>query len=243
MRIAAFGDVHGNRFGLESVAQDIGEHAPDLWINLGDQLFGGADPAGAFLLQRELRGRHDVAEVRGNTDERLGLSPGDAGAKRGALDWLHEVLPAGAGDHVAGLPLTRTLLDGRVLAAHGSPGSAWEYLLLDGGRWADDETVTQRLQGHPDATLVLVGHSHLEHLRQLGGCTVVNVGAVSRQKDGSPLARWALLEERGGGWNVTFRRVPYDLEAAARWAEEHAPFGASEARQLRTGRAGRDKDT
>ena len=65
---------------------------------------------------------------------------------------------------------------------------------------------------------------------------MVNCGAVSRQKDGSPLARWVLLEGEGDAWNVTFRRVPYDVEAAARWAEAHAQGGAQEARQLRTGR-------
>ncbi|MDO4264815.1 MAG: metallophosphoesterase, partial [Deinococcus sp.] len=79
------------------------------------------------------------------------------------------------------------------------------------------------------------GHSHREHLRQLGPLTLVNCGAVSRQKDGDPQARWALLEGGSGRWNVQFRRVPYDVEAAATWAEAHACQGAKEARQLRTG--------
>ena len=64
----------------------------------------------------------------------------------------------------------------------------------------------------------------------------VNAGAVSRQKDGDSSARWVLLEQRGNLWNVQFRRVAYDTEAAAQWALTHAPDGEQEAQMLRTGR-------
>lgn len=236
MNIAVFGDVHGNRFALEAVLKDMEAHRIDEWVNLGDQLFGGADPAGAFALQRELHDRYGVKEVRGNTDERLGEALTPATEKREMLQWLHSVLPAGAGAYVANLPTTATLAGGQVLAAHGSPSSAWEYLLRDGKSWASDELVLQRLGDTTEARVVVVGHSHLEHVRQIGGLTVVNCGAVSRQKDGSPLARWVLLEGEGDVWNVTFKRVAYDVDAAAAWAEAHAYAGDKEARQLRTGK-------
>lgn len=93
MRLAVFGDVHGNRFALEAVVQDIERHAPDAWVNLGGQLFGAADPAGAWQLQRELKSRHGTLEVRGNTDERLGQPLTEAAEKRKMLAWLHDVLP------------------------------------------------------------------------------------------------------------------------------------------------------
>jgi predicted phosphodiesterase len=48
MKIAVFSDVHGNRFALEAVLQDISSHKPDLMLNLGDTVLGGADPAGAL---------------------------------------------------------------------------------------------------------------------------------------------------------------------------------------------------
>lgn len=238
MRIAVFGDVHGNRFALEAVVQDMERHAPDAWVNLGDQVFGGADPAGAWRLQQDLKARYGVLEVRGNTDERLGQPLTDVTEKRETLAWLQGVLPEGAGADVAGLPTGVTLAGGHVLAAHGTPDSAWAYLLRDGKAWAGDDLVRERLGEVGQAHVVVVGHSHLEHLRQLGPLTVVNAGAVSRQKDGSPLARWVLLEGEGEVWNVTFRRVPYDVEAAARWAEEHAPGGGKEAADMRTGRRG-----
>ncbi|MFC4455316.1 metallophosphoesterase family protein [Deinococcus sonorensis] len=235
MKIAVFGDVHGNRFALEAVAADIERHAPDAWVNLGDQLFGGADPAGAWQLQQQLKARHGVLEVRGNTDERLGHPLTETTQKREMLAWLHSVLPEGAGATVAGLPTRVTVADGAVLAAHGTPDSAWTALLRDKSGWAGDELVLSRLDDPGPARVVIVGHTHLEHVRQLGPLTVVNAGAVSRQKDGSPLARWVLLEGEGDRWSVAFRRVAYDVEAAAAWAEQHAHKGRKEAAQLRQG--------
>ncbi|MDK2014666.1 MULTISPECIES: metallophosphoesterase family protein [unclassified Deinococcus] len=235
MKIAVLGDVHGNRFALEAVTRDIEAHQPDAWVNLGDQLFGGADPAGAWHLQQRLRAQHGVLEVRGNTDERLGQPLTETTEKREMLAWLHRQLPDGAGAHVAALPTAVSLTDGEVLAAHGTPDSAWTYLLRDGKAWASDDLVRERLGDIGTARVVIVGHSHLEHVRQIGSVTVVNAGAVSRQKDGSPLARWVLLEGGDGLWTVTFRRVPYDIEAAAQWAQAHAYHGAKEAAQLRTG--------
>lgn len=237
MKIAVFGDVHGNRFALEAVMADTLRHTPDTWVNLGDQLFGGADPAGAWSLQQALKSQHGVLEVRGNTDERLGEPLTDSTEKRAMLEWLHSVLPDGAGAYVAGLPTSVILADGAVLAAHGTPDSAWTSLLLDGKTWASDALVLERLGDIGEARVVVVGHSHQEHLRQIGALTVVNVGAVSRQKDGSPFARWVLLEGEGDRWNVTFRRVAYDVEAAALWAERNAYHGEKEAAQLRSGRS------
>ena len=72
MRVAVFGDVHGNRYALEAVLKDMEAHKVDEWANLGDGLFGGADPAGAWTLQQEIKEKYGAKEIRGNTDERLG---------------------------------------------------------------------------------------------------------------------------------------------------------------------------
>lgn len=238
MKVAVFGDVHGNRFALEAVLRDMEAHQPDEWVNLGDQLFGGANPAGAWELQQRIKEKYGAAEIRGNTDERLGEELTPETKKREMLEWLHAVLPEGAGKYVANLPTSATLAGGQVLAGHGTPTDPWTYLLRDGKAWASDELVMQRLGDVGDARVVIVGHSHLEHVRQIGKLTVVNCGAVSRQKDGTPLARWVLLEGEGEVWNVTFKRVAYDVKSAAAWAEEHAHDGEKEAQQLRTGREG-----
>jgi hypothetical protein len=51
---------------------------------------------------------------------------------------------------------------------------------------------------------------------------------------GAPHARWALLERRPAGWQVSLHAVPYDWEAAAAQAERNGR--PDWAHGLRTGR-------
>ena len=216
--------------------EDIHTFEPDEVLNLGDTVWGGADPAGAGALQQEFLAR----TVRGNTDEFLLADVGELRPKTREYRAFVEGWLGGVPEALRTLPLTATAADGEVLVAHGRPDSAWHALFLteENGkaRQAEPEELLQRVQGWPKARVVVVGHTHLEMLASREGVTFVNAGPVSRQKDASPFTRWLSLERRGGAWTVGFRRVPYNWEAAARWAQEHAMNGESEARQLRTGR-------
>ena len=101
----------------------------------------------------------------------------------------------------------------------------------------------------PDAyrPLLLCGHNHLQRSMRLpAGGLVVNPGSVgwpAYQDDepyphvmeaGSPHARYALVDDASGTWEVEMRSVVYDWEAAARIAEGNARPDV--ARALRTGR-------
>lgn len=226
MRLAILTDVHGNRFALDAVLEDLRATSPDAVHNLGDTVWGMADPAGAWALQRE----HAPPTVRGNTDEFFLADPSELEAETRAYREFLEGQLGGVPTELAALPLTATAADGEVLLAHGSPADAWESLFA----LSEDERLA-RVRGWPGARVVVVGHTHTEAVWTRGGLTFVNAGAVSRQKDGDPTARWVLLECRAGVWNVTFRRTPYDTEAAARWATDHAPDGGAEAYMVRTG--------
>ena len=122
--IAAFSDAHGNSLALEAVLKDIQAQAPDLIVNLGDQVWGQVDPLGAYHLQADLQ----AVEVRGNNDEKPLLSNLPAFESRYA-SWLAERVPAEALRRLGELPVQAPLLDGTVLAAHGTPSSPWQLLL------------------------------------------------------------------------------------------------------------------
>ncbi|MBB5232742.1 metallophosphoesterase family protein [Deinococcus budaensis] len=226
MRLAILTDVHGNRFALEAVLEDLRGQAPDAVHNLGDTVWNGADPAGAWALQR----KHAPPSVRGNTDEFLLADPARLDPETRSHRAFLERELGGIPPELAALPLTAPAGNGEVLLAHGSLVDAWQALFHLSG-----EERAAQVRAWPGARVVVVGHTHTEGLFTQGGVTFVNAGAVSRQKDGDPTARWVLLERRAGVWNVTFRRVPYDVEGAARWAAKHLPDGAQEARVLRTG--------
>lgn len=236
MRIAVLTDVHGNRFALEAVLDDIRSASPDVIANLGDQVLGFADPAGAYAI---LRGLGSV-NVRGNCDELYAARLEELEEARADVEELRTLLPVESVEALGSLPLTATLADGEVLLCHGSPSTPWVGLLAvrEGHSWRDAtrEELRERLAEHASARVVVVGHTHTEHLRLLGSTTLVNSGPVAYQNDGNPAARWTLLERRRGGWSVTFRRVAYDVETAARWIEERHPDKARDAAHLRDGR-------
>lgn len=229
MRLAVFGDVHGNAFALRAVLNEIGAEAPDHIVNLGDSVWGAADPAQAWALQQE----HALPTVRGNTDERVaGLRAG----KEQMRAWVLSQVPQDVPETLAALPVHADFSDGEVRVAHGSPRSPWEDLMLtetEGGqtRPAHFSEIRERLDGFSSESggrVCVVGHTHREMLSVVDGVTVVNAGPVSRQKDGLPLARWVLLTRRHGHWTVEFRRTAFDVAGAAAWARAHAPAQMAE---------------
>ncbi|MEU4424880.1 metallophosphoesterase family protein [Actinoplanes sp. NPDC024001] len=109
------------------------------------------------------------------------------------------------------------------------------------------DEVVQRLGDVSGYRLVLCGHTHLAgSVRLPDGTLVVNPGSVGwpayadevpfahRMEAGSPHARYAVVDDVSGRWEVSMRSVAYPWERAARFAEG---FGRADvAFALRTGR-------
>lgn len=233
MRVAVISDVHGNAYALEAVLREIEQASPDLIVNLGDQIEGSANPALAAELQAAL----GAVEVRGNNEEKLW-----PGGRRNALSvqygaWLAEQVPAATLAHLAALPLTARV--GELLICHGTPESAWDSLLWvwdqDGFYRSRDPRELRRLTEPLGAEVVLCGHTHRPGATRVGDTLVVNGGSVSDQVDGDPRARWTLLEQERGHWNVDFRATAYDIEQAVEWSRKHSPFGEFQAKMLYSG--------
>ncbi|RZJ25601.1 MAG: metallophosphoesterase [Haliea sp.] len=136
-------------------------------------------------------------------------------------------------------------LEEDVLMVHGTPGSDLVYWLetvtpgmgRDGSRGMREATadeVVQRLAaGGLDAgraSLVLCGHTHIPRAVQCGATLIVNPGSVGlqayedahphphRTENGSPHARYALVERSNAGWSVEHRAIAYDWHAPAQLA-------------------------
>ena len=245
MTLAILSDIHGNRWALEAVLEDLQGTDVDATINLGDSLWGVLDPAGTadILMSRTMR------SVRGNTDRDL-LAPETATPpsiekhSRAALTaarraWLEQ--------HEAPF-----VIEG-ILACHGTPASDSETLLEHvselGARRRTGSEVGAVLGSLPPAvSLVLCGHSHQPGVVQVpDGPLVVNPGSIGlpayrvekphphRMESGSPHARYAVVRRQGRSWRVEWRAVAYDWAAAAACADE---LGRADwAHALRTGHA------
>ena len=238
VRVAAISDVHGNAYALDAVLRELRVCAPDLIVNLGDQVEGAADPRRAAEVQAAL----GAVEVRGNNEEKLWPGGRRSVPSISFGTWLAAQVPAETLSRLAALPLTARVDD--LLLCHGAPHSAWESLLWvwdfgapgEGGFYRSRPPLELRALVEPlGAAVVLCGHTHRPGATRVGDTLVVNCGAVSDQVDGDPRARWTLLDRRAGRWTADFRAVPYDVGGAVRWAQTHSPFGDYEAALLGSG--------
>jgi len=129
------------------------------------------------------------------------------------------------------------LSDEGIHLCHASPRSDLEYLLdtvepSGNVRIASDDEVRRRLGG-VGAALVLCGHTHHPRsVRTAAGQLLVNPGSVGLQaydhddpylhviENGSPDARYAIVERVHGEWRALLLAVPYAHEPMARLAED-----------------------
>jgi predicted phosphodiesterase len=228
--IAVISDVHGNRWALEAVLEDIERRAIRRILNLGDSLYGPLDPRGTAEL---LRGRTAV-NVRGNQDRVL-IAPPAHEARTPTLNfvldqlrpedfvWLmsHEKAPVEMGD---------------LVLCHGTLGQDDRYLIEE----ISEEGVGVKsavalaielaaAHGH----IVFCGHSHVPRLVLLPSRGyVVNPGSVGlpaftddqpfphAMEAGSAHARYAWAEPTDSGWRIEHAMVSYDWVSAAAAAEE-----------------------
>lgn len=247
MRIAVISDVHGNLLALDAVLADVADHGADVTVNLGDLLSGALWPRETADRLLDL----SLPTIRGNHERQVLTTPVE---RMGPSDRLaHDGVSAEHRAWLAGLPLTLEL-DGDVLAFHGSPTDDLTYLLhtveATGAREATTDEVVDRLGPHAGRRLLLCGHTHLPRSRRLPtGALVVNPGSVGWpaydddaphphvMEAGTPHARYALVDDADGRWEVTFRAVEYDWDRAADVAAGNGRPDVAHA--LRTGRVPR----
>ncbi|MYM32178.1 metallophosphoesterase [Duganella sp. CY15W] len=222
MRIAIVSDIHGNLPALEAVVGDIARRDVDMVVNLGDSLSGPLLPlqTARFLMAQ------DWLQLAGNHERQI-LNP----HQRGESDvYAHAQLGEAELAWLATLPPQRRL-DPAVLLCHGTPRSDHEYFLETvepaGARLATSAEVVVRMAG-TQAALVACGHTHVPRaVRLSSGCLIVNPGSVGLQaydddhlhyhvmQNGSPDARYAIVESGPQGWSAALLAVPYDWQAMA----------------------------
>jgi putative phosphoesterase len=226
MKLAVLSDIHGNRWALEAVLDELATLGADAVFNLGDCFFGPLDPGGTF----EILAARTWPTVRGNQDREL-LSGGIASTTRDyTLREIGEIGVEWIGDE------TVDRVDrGRVLACHGTPNRD-DYHLIEavepaGVRVRDAIELDEILFG-VSSEIVLCGHSHLPQVAHTArGVVIVNPGSVGLpayrdeapfphgMESGTPQARWAVVEEGRRGWRADLRATAYDFETAARAAD------------------------
>jgi predicted phosphodiesterase len=228
MRLAILSDIHGECFLLDQVLQDIRRQGIEQMVCLGDALQGGSQPAQTLARLREL----DCPVVMGNADAWL-LTGEETSPTETTSAKQREVRAWGLAqfseDDIAFIrcfhPTVEIALEGgkNLLCFHGSPTSFDDIILPS----TADETVRQFLAGF-DATLLAGGHTHTQQLRRLGNSWYINPGSVSLaynwelsnmetgKMSADPWSDYAIVSSEENCLGITFRHVPFEVDALAR---------------------------
>ena len=214
MRILVVSDIHGNWEALKAVIHqarvvdeilclgDIVDYGPEhkacvSWVKgaAGAVVRGNHDNAAAFHVSCQCSPTmRDLSELT-RQEAWKQLDEDD-------LRWL------GAQKH--GLDLER---DGaRIHMVHATPDQPlYAYLRPVASEWS-------RPVKYLDADLVLVGHTHLPMVLQVGDKLVVNPGSVGQPRDGDTRAAYAIIEDS----KPTLCRAEYDVDATVAQLERSA---------------------
>ncbi len=228
MAFALITDIHANREAYEACLAHAGRQGISQFVFLGDFVGYGADPVWVVDQIIEQRRRGAVA-VRGNHDASAGgtlrerLHP-DAEA---SLRWTRAQLRPDQQEFLRSLPLTAD--DGPCLFVHanGFAPQNFEYILgsHEAGRSMRVASARITFCGHVhEPMLYHMGLTQrVESFRPVPGSPIplsasrrwlALPGSAGQPRDGDPAACYASFDELTN--MLTFWRVPYDHETAAR---------------------------
>ncbi len=207
MRIAIISDSHGNLTALDAVLDELDRTGPyDQVLMGGDIAYGGPFPA--ECTQRIIDRGYPA--VRGNTEQMVidaAASSGDAHA-----NWVVEQLSGSQLAFLQSLPVQHDEPVGgdRTLGlVHATPWSIYDSIAPDAGDFE-----FRRMIAEAGVPFLAYGHIHLQHQRAVDNGTVVGVGSLGLPFDGDQRAMFTVIDAGGGGFNVEFRRLEYDVEKA-----------------------------
>ena len=231
MLLALFSDIHANRQAFSAFLEAARARGAQRLIFLGDFVGYGGDPEWTVDTAIRLIADGAVA-VRGNHDQAIGTPSETMNAEaQAAIDWTRDRLSAGQRRFLAGLPLALEEEDRLYVHSEASQPARWHYV-----------------QATPDAARSMIatsahvtfcGHIHTPGLYSMSATAKMTsfvpvsgvpinllkgrqwlavLGSVGQPRDRNPAAAFALYDTAAR--EITYCRVPYDVEAAAQRIRE-----------------------
>ncbi len=232
MRLALFADIHANRQAFEACLEAARARGAERFIFLGDFVGYGADPEWTVDTVMELVAQGALA-VRGNHDNAISMPSETMNAEaQAAIEWTRGRLSAAERNFLAELPLTREEDDRLCVHSEASQPARWHYV-----RSAAD---AGRSLIATDAHITFCGHIHRPTLYSMsvtgkmtsfvpvsgvamqllsGRRWLAVLGSVGQPRDGDPAAAFAMFDTTSR--ELSYCRVPYDVDAAARRIREN----------------------
>jgi diadenosine tetraphosphatase ApaH/serine/threonine PP2A family protein phosphatase len=230
--LAIFADIHANRQAFTACLDFARAHGAERIICLGDYVGYGADPEWTVETVMNLVEKGALA-VRGNHDSAIGTLAETMNAEaQAAIEWTRGKLSAPQRRFLVELPLTLQEDDRLYVHSEGSSPAKWRYVqsTADAGRslLATAAHVTFCGHIHRPALYSISSTGKMTSFVPTSGVTVqllqgrrwlTVVGSVGQPRDGDPAASFAMFDTTSR--EITYCRVPYDVDAAARRIREN----------------------
>ena len=230
--LALFADIHANRQAFSACLDFARSHGAERIICLGDYVGYGADPEWTVETVMDLVEKGALA-VRGNHDAAIGASSESMNAEaQAAIEWTRGRLSAPQRRFLAELPLTLQEEDRLYVHSEASSPARWRYVqsTADAGRslMATAAHVTFCGHIHRPALYSISVTGKMTNFVPTSGVTVqllqgrrwlTVLGSVGQPRDGDPAASFAMFDTKSR--EITYCRVPYDVDAAAQRIREN----------------------
>ena len=226
MLLALFADIHANRQAFSACLDFAWAHGADRIICLGDYVGYGADPEWTVETVMDLVEKGALA-VRGNHDSAVSTPSETMNAEAQAvIEWTRGKLSAAQRRFLAELPLMLQEDDRLYVHSEASSPARWRYVqsAADAGRslLATAAHVTFCGHIHRPSLYSMSVTGKMTSFVPTSGVTVqllqgrrwlTVVGSVGQPRDGDPAASFAMFDTTSR--EITYCRVPYDVDAAA----------------------------
>lgn len=232
MLLALFADIHANRQAFSACLDFARARGAERIILLGDYVGYGADPEWTVETVMGLVDEGAIA-VRGNHDNAVS-TPSESmnAAAQAAIEWTRGRLNAAQRRFLAGLPMTLRDEDRLYVHSEASNPAGWRYV--------ESTADAARSIAATDAHVTFCGHIHQPALYSMSAAAKMTsfvpssgvplqllhgrrwlavLGSVGQARDRNPAASFAMFDTVSG--ELTFCRVPYDVEAAAQRIREN----------------------
>ena len=232
MLLALFADIHANRQAFSACLDFARAHGAERFICLGDYVGYGADPEWTVETVMDLVGNGALA-VRGNHDNAISAPSETMNAEaQAAIEWTRGRLSAAQRRFLTELPLMLHQDDRLYVHSEASSPAKWHYIrsTAEAGRslLATAAHVTFCGHIHRPALYSMSVTGKMTNFVPTSGVTVqllqgrrwlTVLGSVGQPRDGDSAASFAMFDTSSR--EITYCRVPYDVDAAAQRIREN----------------------
>ena len=234
MKLALLSDIHANLHAFDACLAHAEAAGAEAYALLGDLVGYGAFP-GEVVARCQARVAAGAAAVKGNHDHYALVDPSQAQKMaHTGVAWTQQQLGPAERAFLGALPMTARVGSALLVHASADAPTQWRYVTNPQLAALSLDGATEPPMGSDAVHYVFGGHVHAQTLYFRGGAGklmpfeptpgvpipvprhrrwLATVGSVGQPRDGRVDAMYAIFDEAAA--QLTFHRVPYDVQAAA----------------------------